>query len=320
MQTSSHPNLSRSQRPQADWPPSWRPGMLLAPEGDAGAAPPAVPAPTPNVLNLDAKVMLDGKEVPISELVAARGEAEKLRGVRDAFLSYNDSSSDPQKLFDTTKRMLEGMGYPNAEDLARQHVESQFGQTQESDRSADDGEMPAWAKSLVQKIEDQDRRMSEFGEMSIAARAEQMTNHLRESVSKALVGDDDARTMVESLTRINGEEAVKALQERIRRTTLQNLNDRKAKTGRLDPSWISEETARATKQEMASLRSVIGDPNRLGRSTETESDRDFLIRKTKPVQQPQASRKTTEANMDQWLNDELFRAANADGTGSPNRI
>ena len=264
--------------------------------------------------------MVDGKEVPISELVSARAEAERLRGVRDAFIGYNDAASDPNKLFDTTRRMLEGMGYPNAEELARQHVESQFPSQEGGDDAGGDDQMPSWARTLAAKLDEQERRMAEFGEMSVAARAEQMTSHLRDSVAKSLVADEDSRTMVESLTRINGEAAVTALQERIRRTALQNLSDRKARAGRLDPSWVSEETAKATKQEMASLRSVIGDPNRLGRSTETESDRDFLIRKTKPVPQPTASRRTTEADMDKWLNDELLRAANADGAGSPNRI
>lgn len=309
--------MQTSFRPSPDGTPM-APKALYAPDsGEVGGTPPSPPpAPAP-VLSLDAKVLVDGKEVPVSELISARAEAQRLRTVTEAFTEYGQASSDPERLYSSTLRMLQGMGYPNAEQLAREHVEAQFPSQPEDDgQGGEADEAPSWAKSLMAKIEEQERRLGQFSEMSVAARAEQMTEQLRTSVEKALASDEEGRTIVEALSRLNGEESVSAFRERVRRTTLQNLTDRKAKAGRLDASWIPEEAAKAARQEMATLRSVIGDPNRIGRTTETESDRDYLIRKTQPVAPPKVSRRTTEDEMTAWLNDSLFRAANEDGGGS----
>ena len=91
-------------------------------------------------------------------------------------------------------------------------------------------------------------------------------------------------------------------------------------SGKFDRRWIAEEAAKAIKQVSGAFSSVIGDVNRLGRSSETESERDYLIQKTQPVKAPPASRTVSESEVDKWMNDALFRAANEDGTPRATRI
>ena len=153
-------------------------------------------------------------------------------------------------------------------------------------------------------------RLQSADRLSQEAVARQMNEHMGSSVKAALAQDPDARKMVESLTRIRGEEGVPHLERLIREQTLRNLKDRRVSSGSpLQSSWVSEEASKAAKQVLGSISAVIGDVSRLGPSSETDGDREVIMQRAKSVPKPRASHATPESKMDEWINAELTQAS-----------
>lgn len=290
--------------------------MQLAPDaGESAGTPSPAPAPqAPPPIDLSTRVKLGDREVPITELVREAQEASQLRGFRDAVTGFHRAreGGDANALAQHARAMLQGMGHDQAE---AERLTSEF--LQQSGLSGTRGEpeggneeMPSWARGLADKLTEMEGRLQSADRLSQEAVARQMNEQLQSSVRSALVADEESRKMVQSLTRIRGEEGVPNLERMIREQTLRNLKDRRETSGRpLQQSWVTEEASKAAKQVLGSISAVIGDVSRLGASTETDGDRDVVIQRARSVQKPKASHTTTESDVDAWINAQLTEAS-----------
>jgi hypothetical protein len=133
--------------------------------------------------------------------------------------------------------------------------------------------------------------------------------------------------MLSKLEEINGKEALSgaraAIERDIRQQTLDNLRARRTAAGVFEEAWISEESAKATEQVLAKYRSVIGDPNRLGRAPETDSGASSIFN-SKPVPAPRwkpgVSAGDIESALDAFNKDALSRLASGLDSGSDSRV
>jgi len=254
-------------------------------------------------IDLDAKVKVGGDEIPIrdlasarEELAKAREEMERLSQFRDAALTIMRQDLNPDAKMEAARQILADAGLPQDE-IDRQvsgwvnaqgddeMVDENNEEVNEEEIDEDDEDVTAVAEAIrdaqfrAQQAEDEVRRI----------KAERMGNQMSTDIQTALDEISDARTLMSKLRELNGDEAAKnaraAIERDIRQTTLDNLRARRDAAGSFSDTWVAEEAKRAAEAVVAKYRSVIGDPNRLGRAPETASGVDYLVSR-KPVPQP----------------------------------
>ena len=155
------------------------------------------------------------------------------------------------------------------------------GQTEEDD----DADVDLVAQSIL----DAQNRAAVAEEEVRRIKAERLGTHMNDQITDAIDSVNDGRTLLGKLRELNGDEAAKnaraAIERDIRQTTLDMLRSRRDAAGTFNEAWVAEEARRATESVIAKYRSVIGDPNKLGRAPETASGSDYFASR-KPVPAP----------------------------------
>lgn len=264
---------------------------------------PQQPIETATTLDLDAKVKVGGDEIPIrdlasarEELAKAREEMERLSQFRDAALTIMRQDLNPDAKMEAARQILADAGLPQ-EEIDRQvagwvgaqgeeEMVDENDQVEEEYEEDDDDED---VEVVAQAIREAQERAAQAEDEVRRIKAERMGNQMSSEIQGALDGISDARTLMSKLRELNGDEAAKnaraAIERDIRQTTLDNLRARRDAAGAFSETWVAEEAKRAAEAVVAKYRSVIGDPNRLGRAPETDSGVDYLVSR-KPVPQP----------------------------------
>ena len=188
----------------------------------------------------------------------------------------------------------------------------------DDDRSAEEV-----ANAILRAQQEAQRAQEELQRM----KAEQLNNKLNAQVLMGLELNQGARTMLSKLEEINGKEALSgaraAIERDIRQQTLDNLRARRTQAGVFEEAWISEESAKATEQVLAKYRSVIGDPNRLGRAPETDSGAGSIFNRPAvpaPRWKPGVSNGDIESALDAFNKDALSRLAAGLDSGSDGKV
>lgn len=247
-------------------PENGTPSSTLVQDKPSSSTPPLAPGATPGVLDMSSKVKLsDGKEVTLGELAYGYQEGQRkvqgleqqnraLRQVQDAAFTLMDpESADDEERSGAVRVLLQAAG-AEPEEIERAV------QPKQATPGGDQVEQPS---SQPQSYEDPVAR-KHIREMRLQQLNEQVDN----AVSRALGSH-------ESLQKVLGKAADKGkAQEMIRGSVRQHLIERlnersKLNNGRFDFSWIGEEGQKAAEAAMAPLSAVIGDPDQLGRSSET---------------------------------------------------
>lgn len=295
--------------------------------------------PTP-VVDMDARVRAGGQEIPVSELLKAKEDLEYLRQDYSKLVSFRDATSkvmrpdvDPSVKEQAARQLLMDMGYRNEE--VENYVQdwmsnqNQGASTRMTDTTNnrggtdDDNSAEEVAQAILQAQQEAARANEELNRM----KADHLNNKLNTQIVMGLEMNEGARTMLGKLQEINGKEALTgaraAIERDIRQQTLDNLRSRRTAAGTFEEAWISEESARATDQVLAKYRSVIGDPNRLGRAPETDSSASaFLNRKpvSAPKWKPGMSTGDMETALDAYNKDALNRLVAGLDTESDGRV
>jgi hypothetical protein len=290
-------------------------------------------------LDLDATVRVGGQEIPIRELVEARENLEYLQQDYSKLVAFRDATTkvmrpdvDTEVREQAARQLLVDMGYRGEEvdTYVRDWMQGQTEGTQmsttsntEPDNDGSDQSAEEVANAILQAQQQAQSATEQLNRM----RAEQLNSRMNTQILVGLDMDKDARTMLGKLEEINGKEAsaaARAAFERdIRQQTLENLKSRRAAAGTFEEAWISEESAKATSEVLAKYRSVIGDPNRLGRAPETDSSASaFANRKpvSAPTWKPGVSSGDIETALDAYNKDALTRLAAGLDTGSDGRV
>jgi len=253
---------------------------------------------TNNVVDMDAKIRAGGQEIPVADLLKAKEDLEYLRQDYGKLVAFRDATTkvmrpdvDPSVKEQAARQLLVDMGYRGEEvdQYVQDWMNNQQGETV-TDNTEDVGG-------------DEDDRSAE-------------------EVANAIL----ARTMLGKLEEINGKEALSgaraAIERDIRQQTLDNLRARRTQAGVFEEAWINEESAKATQQVLAKYRSVIGDPNRLGRAPETDSGAGSIFNRPAvpaPRWKPGVTAGDMESALDAFNKDALSRLAAGLDSGSDTR-
>ena len=272
-------------------------------------------------IDLDAKVLLGGTEVNVRDLANAREELEKAREemgqlskFREAALTVMRQDVPADMKTEAARQLLRDSGFPEDEIDRQVGAWAQGGQEDyemvdenedpevggQAEEEDDDADVDLVARSIM----DAQNRAAAAEEEVRRIKAERLGTHMNDQITGAIDSVDDGRTLLGKLRELNGDEAAKnaraAIERDIRQTTLDMLRSRRDAAGTFNEAWVAEEAKRATESVIAKYRSVIGDPNKLGRAPETASGSDYFTSR-KPVPAPKWSPGMRTGDMDSAL-------------------
>ena len=283
--------------------------------------------------NLNPTVRVGGEDVPVSELVKAREDLEFMRNDYSKLVQFRDATSkvmrqdiDSNVREQAAREVLIGMGYKGnqveeyvSEWMQSQQEEQQGNQVMSKDENvSEDNSAEQVANAIMQAQNQAEETSQEMNRM----KAEQLNSRMNAQIMMGLDYNKEAITMLSKLEEINGKEASfaakTAFERDIREQSLNNLRARRSAAGTFEEAWVSEETAKATDQVLAKYRSVIGDPNKLGRAPETDSSVNAIFSRP-AVQAPRWKPGTrpgdTETALDAYNKDALSRLAAGEDVG-----
>ena len=291
---------------------------------------------TNNVVDMDAKVRTGGEEIPVSELLKAKQDLEYLQQDYSKLVAFRDATTkvmrpdvDPSVKEQAARQLLVDMGYRGEEvdQYVQDWMNNQQGETVSDETDDVGGDDDRSAEEVANAILAAQQQAQRAQEELHRMKAEQLNNKLTTQVMMGLELNQGARTMLGKLEEINGKEALSAaraaIERDIRQQTLDNLRARRTQAGVFEEAWISEESAKATDQVLAKYRSVIGDPNRLGRAPETDSGAGSIFNRPAvpaPRWKPGVSNGDIESALDAFNKDALSRLAAGLDSGSDGKV
>ena len=283
--------------------------------------------------NVNPTVRVGDEDVPVSELVKAREDLEFMRNDYSKLVQFRDATSkvmrqdvDPGVKEQAAREVLIGMGYKGnqVEEYVSEWMQSQQ-QEQQGNQSMsknDDGVEESSAEQVANAIMQAQNQAEQTSQEMNRMKAEQLNSRMNAQIMMGLDYNKDATIMFNKLEEINGKGASFAakahFEKDIREQSLNNLRARRSAAGTFEEAWVSEETAKATEQVLAKYRSVIGDPNKLGRAPETDSSTSAIFSRP-AVQAPRwkSGMKPGDAEtaLDAYNKDALTRLAAGEDVG-----
>jgi hypothetical protein len=268
------------------------------------------------ISDLDMMVEIDGERVRIGDLVDTIRKAgdmvqeiDDLRAFQEATNQFIRREGEQHEIADAASKMLAGVGYSDEEikeyvrDWTRSQVESDQEEEAEEEVSEDTQEEP--------KMDQNDPRYDRLAQETKQLRLRMMREEMQKGVVSAIDGNSEIAKMLMGLDKTRGREhatgAYQAIQDQVRKATLDRLYERRDKSGgNFSEDWIQEEAAKAAEEVARSYATVIGDLDSLGRSPETVSEVDTISSKP-PVPAPEFKK-----GMDRGTVDTAIREFNTD--------
>jgi hypothetical protein len=148
-------------------------------------------------------------------------------------------------------------------------------------------------------------------------RVRELRENLNRQLDTALKSNADFQRLIESARSTRGDEGVKQAEQTLRaqleQRALERMQARRATAGTFEDSWMSEEVEKAVEPVVGTFRSVIGDIDKLGRSSETVTGLDAQeILRSKPIPAPEykagMSLTDVESDVKAFASDTIKRA------------
>jgi hypothetical protein len=236
-------------------------------------------------------------------------EIDDLRAFQEATNQFIRREGEQHEIADAASKMLAGVGYSDEEikeyvrDWTRSQVEGDQEEEAEEEAPEDTQEEP--------KMDQNDPRYDRLAQETKQLRLRMMREEMQKGVVSAIDGNGEIAKMLMGLDKTRGREhatgAYQAIQDQVRKATLDRLYDRRDKSGgNFSEDWIQEEAAKAAEEVARSYATVIGDLDSLGRSPETVSEVDTISSKP-PVPAPEFKK-----GMDRGTVDTAIREFNTD--------
>ena len=141
------------------------------------------------------------------------------------------------------------------------------------------------------RVDEMAQRLQEVEKRESQTRLDALRSKLENAVSKVST-ETGIDAISSSFKRIHGDDGhadrMKVLSEDIHRETVNNLRRVRSSGGDIDDASIRAASESAAKSVADRYRTVIGDPDKLGRAPETASGQDMFYKK-KPIEIPQFS-------------------------------
>lgn len=289
-------------------------------EGGGAAANAAESAPTDRVtLTKDEYTKLVTGSSRIAELETKLKAADEEWGhVRNLL----KPGTDPSKVEGSLRRVMAKEGY-TPEQIEAYLVENRSGGVPQSRGKQQEPEEEEEPDQLVTHLQGQDEQIKRLAANQERAEKARLSAVLDRSVGSALDGTQELATLLKLLSQSTddegGEETGRAAAIRqqvlgdIQRETLERLRVRRTKAGGdFDERWMGEEAVNAAKAVYGKMRTLIGNPSRLGRATDVSAEQDYVTN-VKPKSAPEYKKgmtpdKVSESARD-WAVDTLLRAS-----------
>lgn len=260
------------------------PAETPAPAPEAEAPQPEAPPQEPASISMDQTVQVNGETMTVKQLADAADEAKYLREYQRAasgILRNTDAELTEERESDV-RYVMAYEGYTDEQinnyiDSLKQPVGAE-GQYQEAPQVAEDP-----------RVNEMSSRMEALEQREKEARVEQLQNKLAAAVQNA-TNIQDLQNLGSAFKRIHGDEGAQerasVLQEDIHRETVNHLRRLKTQGGNIDDASIQQASMSAAETVAKRYRTVIGDPDKIGRAPETASGQDLFFKK-KPIEVPQ---------------------------------
>lgn len=148
-------------------------------------------------------------------------------------------------------------------------------------------------------------------------RVRELRENLNSQLDRVLKSNPDFQKLIESARSSRGDDGVKqaelTLRSQLEQKALERMQSRRAAAGTFEDNWMSEEVEKAVEPVVGTFRSVIGDIDRLGRSSETVTGLDAQeILRSKPIPAPEYKAGMTltdvESDVKAFASDTIKRA------------
>ena len=148
-------------------------------------------------------------------------------------------------------------------------------------------------------------------------RVRELRENLNSQLDRALKSNPEFQKLIESARSSRGDDGVKQAEQTLRsqleQKALERMQARRQASGTFEDSWMSEEVEKAAEPVLGTFRSVIGDIDKLGRSSETVTGLDAQeILRSKPVPAPEykagATLSDIESDVKSFAADTIKRA------------
>ena len=280
-------------------------------EGEASAAESVI-------RNMNAVIDIDGERFTVAELVDTIrkagnvvSEIDDLRAFQEATNRFIRRDGEQHEIADAASKMLAGVGYTDQEikEYVRDWTRSQNETQDDGEETAEEAEEDT--QEEPEMTQQNDPRYERLERETKQMRLRMMQEEMKKGVVSAIDENGEIAKMLMGLDKSRGREhatgAYQAIQDQVRKATLDRLYDRRDKTGgNFSEDWIQEEAAKAAEEVARSYATVIGDLDSLGRTPETVSEMDTITSKP-PVPAPEFKK-----GMDRGSVDTAVREFNTD--------
>jgi small-conductance mechanosensitive channel len=294
----------------------------------------------------------DGTEVSIADLVQNRKDLEEALKINDTLQEdlkevghLFQSGSTLEQRETAIRHVLENLGYEDGQIVS--YLEQTRSQLQQAELPAQE---PDEDEDEVEEIElpdlpDEDddiedeapetsggskeRTMSDEQERVLrqeleAQRAElhkmrvrELRERLDSELNRVIERNPEIQKLLTASRSLRGDDGVEqaksTLRAQLERGALERMQARRATAGTFEDAWMSEEVDKAAEPVLGTFRSVIGDIDKLGRSSETVTGLDAEeILRSKPVPEPEYKEGATisdiESQVKSFASDTIKRA------------
>jgi hypothetical protein len=270
------------------------------------------------IRDLDMMVEVDGEMVRIRDLVDTVQKAGELLPEIDTLREFQEATNrfirregEQHEVADAASKMLAGVGYTDEEikEYVRDWTRSQNETEDDGEETAEEAEEDT--QEEPEMTQQNDPRYERLERETKQMRLRMMQEEMKKGVVSAIDENGEIAKMLMGLDKSRGREhatgAYQAIQDQVRKATLDRLYDRRDKSGgNFSEDWIQEEAAKAAAEVARSYATVIGDLDSLGRTPETVSEMDTITSKP-PVPAPEFKK-----GMDRGSIDTAVREFNTD--------
>jgi hypothetical protein len=276
------------------------------------------------IRNMNAVIDIDGERFTVSELVDTIrkagnvvSEIDDLRAFQEATNRFIRRDGEQHEIADAASKMLAGVGYTDQEikEYVRDWTRSQNETQDDGEETAEEAEEDT--QEEPEMTQQNDPRYERLERETKQMRLRMMQEEMKKGVVSAIDENGEIAKMLMGLDKSRGREhatgAYQAIQDQVRKATLDRLYDRRDKSGgNFSEDWIQEEAAKAASEVARSYATVIGDLDSLGRTPETVSEMDTISSKP-PVPAPEfkkgMDRSTVDTAVREFNTDALSRIA-----------
>jgi len=244
--------MADDQTPEQDPKPTYKEETERTKKAETGQVAPSDAEPGEGVRLK--REEYDKMVAAMARLPELEGQTKKAEAMQKNLQVLLREDADPEDSAKAMVGLLTSVG-GYSEEEAREYVEAKLGGGKKGERAED---------QLTKKLGELEERQRKTDH-------QQLARELDSRVGEVLKDNEKLETLMRFLDEDEGQsKARETLRREIRQETLARLQSRnKSQPGGFNLGWIQEETTKAADAVYDKFRSVIGDPSKLGRASET---------------------------------------------------